>query len=192
MSGTRQGWRSLLVLAMTLCGVAGAEATTLRRMGLEELSRTNDGIVIGRVVDVLSYWNADGTFILSDVRVAPTQVLKGDLPQQELSLTVLGGTVGELSTIIVGGSELVIGREYLLFVSPSDLPGATDVLSVRDHCQGTFDVLRGKAGALAISQARHHPLLSDDRGVAEPPGGQEGLPLDFVIREIGRVAGPRK
>jgi len=39
-----------------------------------------------------------------------------------------------------------------------------------------------------VSQATQHPLLSDDFGVSEPPGGQDGLELKYALSEIRRIA----
>lgn len=94
------------VLAAALAAPAGA--TTLKRMGLEDLVRTHSKIVVGEVVDVHSYWNHDGTFILTDVRISAEQVVKGRLEEQsEITVTLLGGEVGDLATLIIGGAELV-------------------------------------------------------------------------------------
>lgn len=92
----------LVMLAMWIAAPLGA--TTLARTGLDELVAGNDRVVVGEVVDAISYWNEDRTFILTDVRVAPTETIKGKA-KGELTLTLLGGTVGDLTTLIVGGAE---------------------------------------------------------------------------------------
>ena len=181
-----------LLVAATLVAVVGsasqASATTLRRMGLEELTRTNESVVFGRVLEIDSHWNADGTFILTEVTFAPSAVLKGQPTKEPITFTVMGGSIGELTTLIIAGVELSPGADVMLFLSHADLPGADGVLTVRDHCQGAFDLVLGADGLRAISQARVHPLLSDDRGVSEPPGGAEGLSMDFMLREVNRFA----
>ena len=69
-------WAHLaLGLAAAAVLAAPAHATTLVRMGLEDLTATNEMVVVGRVVDVHSHWNGDGTFILTDVRIAVDDVL---------------------------------------------------------------------------------------------------------------------
>lgn len=174
-----------LLLGSSLAASAGA--TTLRRMGLEELTLTNDRVVVGRVESLASRWNADASFVLTDVTVSVSQVLRGPAQDGLLELTLMGGTIGATTVVIVAGAELAEGAEYLLFVSPSDLPGEAAHTSVRDHCQGAFDVVREGGAARALSQARTHPLLSDDRGVAEPPGGHDGFALADISREIRRI-----
>ena len=182
-------WTSLLngFLAVTLaiCVAAQASATTLRRAGLEELTTSNSTIVIGEILDAYSYWNAGGTFILTDVRVTVHEVLKGQVKGGELTFTIMGGTVGELTTLIVGGAELQPENSYVLFLDERNLPGVKEkTLTVSDHCQGAFDLVSNGEGLRAVSQANRHPLVPDRQGSSEPPGGAEGLALDSMVRSI--------
>jgi hypothetical protein len=172
---------SLLVPAVTASALVAApvSATTLIRRGLDRLAAGNETIVQARVLDIRSYWNADHTFILTDVHARPSQVLKGR-PDNDLDFTVMGGTVGETTTLIVGGPDLEPGSEYILFLAQSDLPGAPHRLTVRDLSQGVFDVVQGRA----FSQAHGEPLLPDDQGRTDAPGGDEGILLETLARQI--------
>jgi hypothetical protein len=166
-----------------------AHATTLIRMDLDRLVADNATVVVGRALDVKSYWNAEGTFMLSDVRFVADETLKGLPGNREFTFTVMGGTLGELSTIIVAGPEVLPGKSYVLFLNPEDLPGAPGVWTVRDLCQGIFDVVETSEGLRAISQATRHPLLPDARGSVEPPGGLQGLRLTDLHQNVRRLAG---
>lgn len=178
-------------VALVLGTVAPAGATTLERAGLDRLVAENATVVVGTVLEVHSYWNADGSFILSDVRLAADEVLKGDARARDLVFTVMGGTVGDLSTLIVAGPEIEVGNRYVLFLNAEDLPGVAGASTVRDLAQGIFDVVEGPKGARALSQARNHPLVPDAFGNGEPVGGSMGLPLDDLVRDIRRLAGRR-
>jgi len=186
--------RGVAAFAIAASVVAPAGATTLIRESLDELVRSNRTIVVGEVVDTHSYWNADGTFILTDVRVIAHDVLKGNAQDREITLTVMGGQVGEITTLIIGNPDLVPGNSYVLFLNDEELPGGK-ALTVRSLVQGTFDVKMGRDGLRAISQAIQHPLLPDGRGSYEAEGGQEGFPLNSMtqsIREIVRNTGARR
>ncbi len=179
-------WRVVAVLAVA--GVAmPLNATILIRTGLEELTATNEMVVVGEVLETHPYWNSDGTFILTNVRVAPIEIPKGDRRQQEIVVTVMGGTVGDLTTLIVGGADLVAGRSYVLFLNRENLPGARGVLTVRDDSQGVFEIVESEEGLRAVSQVRI-PLLPDASGVSEPPGGAKGQPLDALLDSIRNIA----
>jgi hypothetical protein len=187
------GWRALRygVLGGVLAfGVAAqASATTLIRAGLDTLTTGNSTIVIGKVLDAHSYWNEGGTFILTDVRLSVNEVLKGRVKGGELTLTVMGGTVGDLTTLIVGGAELRPENSYVLFLDERNLPGVREkTLTVSDHCQGAFDVVAVGEDLRAVSQANRHPLLPDRQDSIEPPGGAKGLALDSMVRSIRSLA----
>lgn len=181
-------WLSGMAAVVLAAGLSvPASATTLFRRSLDELVATNRTIVVGEVVDARSYWNKDHTFILTDVRIAADDVLKGALPGREVTVTLLGGKVGGLTTLIVGGPELVPGRSYVLFLDRSNLPGAANALTVRDFSQGVFDVRVAADGLRAISQASGEPLVPDAKGNREAPGGREGLQLGTMLQSIHAI-----
>jgi hypothetical protein len=139
------------------------------------------------VVDARSYWNQDHTFILTDVRFAADDVVKGEIPGREVTVTLMGGKVGDLTTLIVGGPELVPGQSYVVFLDRANLPGAANALTVRDFSQGVFDLEIAADGLRAISQASGQPLVPDAKGNREAPGGREGLQLGTMLRSIRAI-----
>jgi hypothetical protein len=178
----------VLATVASIASAMSAGATTLMRAGLDDLVAANRTIVVGEIVDAKSYWNKDHTFILTDVRVALDDVLKGKVGGKELTLTVMGGRVGDLTTVIVGGPELARGSSYVLFLNEERLPGLEHALTIRDLSQGTFDVEIGRGGLRAVSQASRHPLLPDRSGFTEAPGGSEGLPFVDMMHTIRDIA----
>lgn len=186
----------VVAVALAAGNATPASATTLKRAGLDQLVAENRTIVLGEVVDANSYWNAEGTFILTDVRFKVHEVLKGDAGDRDLTFTLMGGTVGDLTSLIIGGPELVRGNSYLLFVDEWDLPGAKGVQTVRYLSQGTFDIVMAGDGLRAISQAHRHPMAPDVKGNIEAPGGAEGISLVTLMRSIRELAarpqGPRR
>src|SRR5262245_60304396 len=115
--------------------VTSGDATTLIRQGLDELTKSSETIVQATVLDIHSYWNADHAFILTDLRMRPSRILKGD-PAGDVTCTIMGGSIGDLTTLIVGGADLAPGSEYVLFLGHADLPGAANRLTIREHSQG--------------------------------------------------------
>lgn len=191
MQGARRLLGGALALAMA-AGIAGlaapAGATTLVRAGLDKLVAGHSTVVVGEVLDVHSYWNEEGTFILTDVRLGSPEFLKGR-GNGDVTITLMGGRVGDITTLIIGGAELIPGRSYLLFLDHADLPGAKGVLTVREHSQGVFDLEIAGDGLRAVSQAKHHPLVPDSQGEVEAPGGAKGMPLTTMINSIRDLAG---
>jgi hypothetical protein len=192
MKVAKRKWAGVVTAALVAVLAAPASATTLIRASLDHLTDGNATVVVGDVVDAYSYWNEDGTFILTDVRVAVNERLKGKLDDGELTVTIMGGTVGDLTTLIVGGAELIPDHSYVLFLDEEDLPGARGVRTVRDHCQGVFEVEIAEDGLRAVSQANGHPLLPDASGAFDAPGGAEGFPLEAMIETIRERATARR
>lgn len=183
-------WRVIAVVAAA-CLAMPLSASTFIRAGLEELTAGNRMVLVGEVLDVHSYWNADGTFILTDVRIAPFHVAKGKAPEREVVVTILGGTVGDLTTLILDGAEFVTGRSYVVFLDRGNLPGAQGSLTVRDHSQGVFDIVDTEDGLRAVSQVKMN-LIPDARGLRQPPGGAKGLPLEELLSSVRSFAGGRE
>jgi len=179
--------RAVLVLAAAALTAAPAAATTLIRQGLENLVRENESIVQGKVLDLHSYWNQDHNMILTDVRVRPSAGLKGVGRDRDVTFTLVGGTVGETTVLIVGGPELVPGSEYLLFLNREDLPGSPHSLTVRDLVQGVFEAGTVKGEQRFFSQALRHPLSPDAQGRTDVPGGEEGMGAAEMMRQIRQV-----
>jgi len=168
--------------------VAPACASSFGRVDLAYLVRENETIVVGEAVSSRSYWNQAGTFILTDVDLAVSQVLKGRVEKDEITVTVPGGTVGELTSVVVGGAQLQPGRWYVLFLDRLDLLGTKGVLAVHDHGQGAFDVEMQGGLLRAFSQARRQELLPDPAGKAEAVAGAQGMPLDELVAAVRELA----
>lgn len=187
MSRIRQALFALA--ALIAAGTAPpVDASTFNRVGLDYLVAENGTIVVGEVVGARSYWNTDRTFIHTDYRVNVTEVLKGSVAAREITVTIPGGAVGKHIVRLVGAAELVPGRWYVLFLDRSDLLGVRGALTVRDHCQGAFDLEMAGEGLRALSQARQHFLLPDAGGIGVPVGGAEGMPFTALIQTVRELA----
>jgi hypothetical protein len=178
--------RAGVLLALVAAAVAPASATSIKRVSLDRLVADNELVVAGRVLDIYSHWNSDGTFILSDVRVVVDDALKGDAGQREFTFTAMGGTVGDKSVVIVGGPDIEVGKPYLFFLSRQELPGLGNALSVRDLSMGIFDITDSPRGRWAVNQSVRHGLIPDVNGNVEPPGGFRGMPLTTLSTQIRR------
>lgn len=182
---TNKTWRHATgAIALALGCVASADATTMVRASLEDLTAAHETVVVGEVMGARSYWNAARSLIFTDVRVAPTEVLKGSAGA-EITVTLLGGTVGDRTAMIVAGASLQTGRSYVLFLGRGTLPGAADALTPSYLSQGVFDLAEGTDGVThAVSQAASHPLVADRFGRTDPAGGPDGLPLHELTQRI--------
>ena len=182
--------RAGILVMHAAAAVAPAGATSIKRVSLDRLVADNELVVVGRVLDIYSHWNSDGTFILSDVRVVVDDALKGDAGQREFTFTAMGGTVGDKSVVIVGGPDIEVGKPYMLFLSRQDVPGLQNALSIRDLSMGIFDITETPRGRWALNQSVRHGLIPDVTGNVEPPGGFQGSALSTLSRQIRKQVTP--
>jgi hypothetical protein len=176
-----------LAVALTL-GTVPASASTFARVGLDYLVAGNGLVVVGEVLSTRSYWNGPGTLILTDVQVLVSEVLKGRLQEQEITVTLPGGTVGDDTIAVIGGAQMTPGSSYVLFLQKGDLPGASGVRLVREHSQGLFEIRMGQGGLRAVSQASRLELVPDAFGNALAPGGAEGMPFESLRKSVRDLA----
>lgn len=176
--------RFILATAAVVTMAAPATATTLVRQSVERLARENSAALTARVVDLHSYWNEDHSFIFTDVTLRPTSVLKGLRGGSDVTMTLMGGTVGEITTLVIGSPELVPGSEYLMFLNDEELPGGRVRTTVRDLVQGVFEVSRVNGRAVARSLAIGHPLQPDAEGLTDPAGGYAGIALEELEAQV--------
>jgi hypothetical protein len=176
--------RGIACCLIAFGAAAAASASTFGRAGLDYLVAENELIVAGEVVDAKSYWNETATLIVTEVRLAVSDVLKGKLEESEVTVMVPGGTIGDRTNLVVGGAELETGRSYVVFLRRGDLPGPKGTRMVSDHCPGVFEIQMGKDGLRAVSQAVRHALVPDGAGQAEALGGAEGLPFNAMKQSV--------
>ncbi len=176
---------ALLIGALLAAGPA--LSLTMQRVSLASLTKSNGTILTGKIVDAYSYWNSDGTWIVTDFKVSPEEVIKGAVKEPELTLTMLGGRVGETTVLIPGGPSLELGKSYLFFVQQVDLPGAAGSKTLSSYTQSVFDIVPSKDGPRAASQAALEGMVPDADGKTSAVGGSEGLGLEELKASVRSI-----
>jgi hypothetical protein len=98
-------------------------------------------IVYGTVISSTSHWTENRSLIVTDVRVAVQDVLKGEAVSQVV-VTQPGGTVGKMRVDCDGAAAYIPGDEVVLFLDRGDR-GQNHVVGL---FQGRFDVVQGVEG----------------------------------------------
>ncbi|HRC84297.1 MAG TPA: hypothetical protein PK413_01665 [Thermoanaerobaculia bacterium] len=186
MQSIKRWTTAAVALAIVGLATAPASGSTFVRSSLDELVASSSTVVVAQVLDAHPHWNTEHNFIFTDIRLTTLETLKGKPGTGELTVTLMGGTVGDITNLVIGAPVLVPGRSYVLFLNREPLPGKR-ALTVRDQLQGAFDVVEVGGEIKAVSQAVQHPLLPDVFGVSEPPGGKQGLPLEGMIDTIRAI-----
>lgn len=113
----RGGWLVGLLLAVA-CGVASARATTVVPPAFDALVNGSDYIVRAVVKSVAAEKRAGarGVKIVTRVELEVLEVVAGN-PPENVTLELLGGTVGKETLSVRGMPQFHVGDEDILFVS---------------------------------------------------------------------------
>ncbi|MFT4539792.1 MAG: hypothetical protein ACI835_002241 [Planctomycetota bacterium] len=105
-----------LLLAAVLCATSlSADAGSLRRLSVEEMTAISDEVVSGRVTRVESRWTDDHSQIFTYVTLDRVASHKG-AATGEVTLIQLGGTVGDWSMTVSGAPVFTTGEEVVVFL----------------------------------------------------------------------------
>jgi hypothetical protein len=162
-----------------------AHATEVMHLDTRALTLGSSDIVVGSVESVTPRWNEKHTKIVTDVAVRVTQSLKGTTAST-LTLTQLGGTVGNLKYTVPGCPAWRTGEEALLFVW-RDTQGRPQVNGL---AQGKFDITRDAAtGERLVQRSAEGLAVRDVQQLKLVPTGQMSprLKLNDLVGEIQRT-----
>ena len=95
--------------------VSGAMATTLARMSVAQMSQAAPAIVRAQCLGNSTRWDAGDIWTFSSFAVE--EVWKGSVPAQ-ISVRLLGGTVGNITSTIAGILAFVRAKPWCCFSSP--------------------------------------------------------------------------
>src|SRR5690349_12200304 len=141
--------RILLAVAL-LVAARPALAAQAVAVSIEELARTSDAVVRGKVVDATARWNDERLRIFTIVELERTAVLRGRAPFR-VRVAVPGGVVGRVGQRVDGAPVFARGEEVVLFLRRS----AGDAFGVNGLAQGKFTV----TGAVVRPDLSHLTFL---------------------------------
>jgi len=169
----------LAVLALlALPEAPGLRATTLARMGIEELTRTTTVVARARCVANVSRWDEGLLWTLTTMEL--TEIWKGQAP---LTITVrlVGGRAGGRRILVEGVPRFLPGEQLVVFLEPS---GKGD-WTVTSWAQGTFRISRAATGkAEVVTQDTAGLALFDPMTRQFRSGGVKNMPLEDLRRRV--------
>ena len=129
-----------------------------RRLPLEELSKKSELIVTGKVIDQIAEWNEEKTRIYTRVTIAVDEYHKGERSENTVTVTHLGGEIGDVGELYTGTARFVKDEEVFLFLK-KDQKGN---LRVTGSNQGKYMIRRDEVtGRRMISKSKS---LEDFKG----------------------------
>jgi hypothetical protein len=181
--------RLAVVLAVSLIVCVLASADFLPRMKLWELVDESDAIVVGKVIDVNSYWNLVTDEIYTYVDLEVDSVLKGSGIGSQLIVRQMGGTIDSISEYVSGSSSWAIEERVLAFLAPH--PADADAYMVVNLSQGKISILEDQDGQEILLW----PFFDDYVGTVPgdslaPVFNGEIQTLSDMIADIDSLLGP--
>jgi hypothetical protein len=159
-----------------------SHATTVEGMSLREMATEAPSIIHGTVVATSSRWTENRSLIVTDIRIAVHEVIKGE-DVTEIVITQPGGTVGNLRVDADGAVTFKEGEETILFLDRSPR-GITYVVGLS---QGRFDVVDDQQGRKRVRGLDPEHLniirssVTPSTGGVTPGAGRGGVPLDQFL-----------
>lgn len=173
---------ALLLLLIAIGGsVRSAIATQVQHFDTRQLTSASTDVVIGTVEKIESRYNQNRTKIFTDVQVRVSRSLKGG--GDVVTLSQLGGTVGNLRYDVPGCPTFATGEEAMFFVW-RDARGQAQLTGLG---QGKFEIRRDAAGHGFVQRSVAGLGVTDLRRLSLAPAGQAApasLSLDDLIQEV--------
>jgi hypothetical protein len=160
----------LLALSLALLSPRGASAAIAQRTTVEELARTSDAVIRGKVERQRAAWF--GRRIYTEVEVRTSDVWRGSAPAV-VTVLVPGGVVGDIGQHVDAAPSFGAGEEVVVF-----LAGAGGRAQVNGLSQGKFSV----AGGVVRPDLRGTTLLSREARAGERAA--EEMPVAELERRV--------
>jgi hypothetical protein len=154
--------RILLAAVLVFAAAPFLKATTVQRLGLEDLVKKSHHIVAGKVRNSRTYWTSNGKLILTSYTIDVSENIKGQNPRT-LEITTVGGKIGDLELHVAGMPSFSRGEDIVVFTEASG--GYEVVLGLN---QGKFTVENGQ--------------VSNDLNDLSFPDGRPGKALKLPVQ----------
>lgn len=162
------------VAAVLLAAAVPATASTFLALDREALVAASDAVVIGEVVEVHSFWNAEATAIRTEALVRVSETLAGNAPSI-VRVQTIGGQVGPVRIEAHGFPTFEQGQRLVLF-----LEGAADVARVVGYQQGQFRIVARKSDGMQVAV----PTVDAGANLIHRDGQPAARPRALTLNEL--------
>ena len=115
---TKKAFQISVPLCLLLIAATSSYATTVQRLGLEDLVKKAQTIVVGKVTDARTYWTADHKLILTNYTIQVDENIKGQA-SRNVEVTAIGGKIGDIELYVSGMVSFVRGEDAVVFIEQS-------------------------------------------------------------------------
>lgn len=167
----------MLLLAVALTAVPAA-ASTFVAMSQDELVAQSDAVVVGEVLQVQSFRDETGSFIVSEAMVKVQETLTGS-SDSVVVVRTMGGTVDGYTVIAHGFPTFDIGERVVLFLNND----GADTSKVVGYRLGQYRVVTNSRGVeVALPTLEPGVQLLTEGGVPAPR--PRALTLDTLREQV--------
>lgn len=179
----------ILALLAALAIAGPASGSTFVDMEIPELVAASDAVIEGRVTEVESFWNENGTVIVTEAVVEVTDTLAGK-SEGWVRVRTVGGEVDGYTIQAPGFPTLERDERVVLFLERS---AAEDAFRITGHPLGKYRVVEEAGEQIA------RPTVDDGAVLVSPQGGlaeaPRALSLDRLkedVRDAARLLGQNR
>lgn len=178
---------SLLFCAGLLAGSDALHGTTLETMSLARMSRVAPVIVHAQCVSNATAWDAGEIWTFTTFQVLETWKASSTQVSQQITVRLLGGTVGALTSHVSGIPRFRVGEEVVLFLERT-VRGDFSVVSWQ---QGTFRIRReaGMGEGIVTQDTAAMATFNRHTRRFEVSGIRKALLSDFRQQVESAIAG---
>lgn len=180
-----------LVLALTAGGrvvtmPTDADATIVKRLGVADMARRADVVVVGRVLRQTATWNPERTRIYTLTEISVSESLKGTAAAgATVTIRQLGGTLDGLVQTVPGNARFVVGEDVVVFLDRDETQPLHYVIGM---AQGKFTVSRTAAGLQATQDTTDLAFVRPDpAGALVPVEAGPAAPVDGGLEALRRA-----
>jgi hypothetical protein len=176
-------FRNFIVVGLAALGLVlaqAASATTVQKFTLQELTMKASSIVIGKVEGATSSWDAANKEIYTFYTITVSQPVKGAKGGETITIRQLGGTVGNIASIVPGMPSFKKGEEVVLFLTQKDAAGYPWVLGLQ---QGKYSVVEQAGVKMVRNDLAGTEFLTPNGAHVQPtvaPDQQLGAFIDGI------------
>jgi hypothetical protein len=182
-------------IALLATGPRAAEASVVKALSLEELTRKSNEILVGMATEQQSRRHIDGKLIVTDFSFHVEDVLKGESKRGEPAIiTVLGGKLDGLGLQVPGEASFAIGQRVIAFLYKAPRSGdlrvvgmSQGVLSLKPQADGSTMVIPGGNGAALLDPGQGNAIQEEGGGALAKPE-----PLPLLLDRIKKIVASQR
>ncbi len=167
------------LVAVVAAGSGGrTSASTIEHMSIPRLARTAPLIVRAKCAGNVARWDAGEIWTFTGLEIEDRW--KGAAPSR-LSIRMLGGSVGNITSTVSGAPRFQSGEDLILFLEPNKLGD----FSIEGWAQGTFRIRRdARTGRELVTQDTASVPTFDPSTRAFAANGVRGVTVDSFRAQV--------